>query len=220
MSRGPQSRAEPPHAISGLTHRASLDFEAAQMRQGLAGRHAEHVLADRAAEQPAEAVDHTARFGEEYFQLVEPLAVLAIERIEPRMQSVERVAMSRQDQQVGRQLLEPGNRIKPFAKRIAVGLGHAERDVGADAREHLIAGEEQAVALVEQAGMFRAVARSADDAPVDAADRHGVALLDTAIAHRHRRHDAAEAGPAPPGGLGELFFAPAGADADRGYLVG
>ena len=166
------------------------------MRQGFAGRHAEHVGPDRAAEQAAETVDGAAGFGEEDGEFVESLAVFPIHRVEAGVEAGERVAMAWEDEKVGWQRLELGDRGEPFAQRIGVRFGDAERDVGADPGQDLVAGDEDAAGFVEQARMFGAVARAGGDPPLARADRERVAVLKARVAERERRDDLAEPGPA------------------------
>ncbi|MDD1452439.1 hypothetical protein NHF48_018360 [Sphingomonas sp. H160509] len=95
------------------------------MRKCFAGRHAEDVGADRAAEQAAETVDRAARLAKEDGEFVETLAVFAVHRVEAGVETGERVAVAREDEQVGGQCLELGDRGEPFAQRIGVRFGDA-----------------------------------------------------------------------------------------------
>ena len=124
--------------------------------------------------------------------------------------------MPRQHEQVCRAAcFSLRDRGEPFAQRIGVRLGDAQRHVRADARQHLIAGDQYARGFVEQAGMFRAVAGADDDAPVLPADRQRVAILDPRVAERERRDDPAEAGPAAFAGMRDLRRRPSRARARR-----
>ena len=71
------------------------------MRERFAGRHADHVGADRTAEQLREAINRAARLGHVRDERVEPVAMLLFQRVEPRVEAVERVAVAGQDEQVG-----------------------------------------------------------------------------------------------------------------------
>ncbi len=102
------------------------------MRERFAGRHAEHIGADRAAEQATETVDRAAGFGEEDGEFVEALAVFSVHRVEAGVEAGERVAVAWEDEQVCWQRLELGDRGEPVAQRVGVRFGDAQRDVGAD----------------------------------------------------------------------------------------
>src|SRR3569623_1564328 len=120
LSRGYQGLGPPPPPnaiLTRLTRRATLNLEPAQVRQRLAGRPAEHVLPARAAVQAAEAIGDSARlYADERLELVEPFAMLAVHRVEPRVQARERIAMPRQHEHVGGHFaLQLGDRGEPFA---------------------------------------------------------------------------------------------------------
>ena len=73
------------------------------MRERLARGHAEHVGADRAPEQAPEAIHRATRFGKEYRKFIEPLSVLAVHRVETRVEARKGIAMSGQDEQTLRE---------------------------------------------------------------------------------------------------------------------
>ena len=146
--------------------------------------------------------------------------MFAVHCLEPRVQPRERIAMPRQHQQIVGQRLQLRDRIEPFTERIGIGLGHAERDIGADPRQHLVARDQHLADRIVQARMFGAVARSDDDLPVGRADPQRILILDAREAERHRRHDLPEPGPATRGGMRDLILIPPGRHAHRGHVVG
>ena len=190
------------------------------MRERLARRHAKHVGADRTPEQSPETVDRALRLGEEHLELVEPFAMFAVHRIEPRVQPGERVAMPGQDEQIVGQLLEPRDRIEPFAEWVGSGLGHAERDVRADPRQHLVARDQHLGCRIVEASMFGAVSRSDDDLPLGLPDPQRVAMLDPRVAERQRRHDPAKPCPAAFARMRDLRIVPSSAAPEGEHLVG
>ena len=70
--------------------------------------------------------------------------------------------------------------VEPVLQRIGFRLGRMHRDVGGDARQELVAGDEHVRLGTPQAGMLRRMAVAADDAPGAAADRDRIALDDAA----------------------------------------
>ena len=121
----------PPDAVADLAHRAAFDFEAAEVGERFAGCHADHVEADRAAEQDLEAIDRADRaIGHQVDDRVEPVEMLVAQRVEAGVEAVEGVAVARQDEQVVGELLEFLDRAKPVAERIVVDLADVDRNVG------------------------------------------------------------------------------------------
>src|SRR3546814_109572 len=113
------------------------------------------------------------------------------------VQPLERRAVRGADDHVGRDRAEQFvDRREPFAERVGVGFGDIDRDVRTDPRQHLIARDQHARALVPQARVFGAVTRSGDDAPLLRAHVEDVAVLDPHIGSRQRKDHQAETPPA------------------------
>ncbi|MNO69140.1 hypothetical protein D3C76_599890 [compost metagenome] len=124
------------------------------------------------------------------------------------MQIEKRPLVRRQHQYAVGQAAQVLDGIEPVAQWVGQRLRGMHADGGSDARQHLVAGNQQAVIGGIQAGMLRRVPAADDHLPVAATDVQAAAFLQTAemvqwrrqemgIAH-HREH------------LGTLFIADAG----------
>ncbi len=71
-----------------------------------------------------------------------------------------------------------GERGEVFAKGVGLGFHRLDGDVGRDADEHLVGGEEQAVGRAMQHGLFGGVAAAGVDGKIAAADAEGLVGLE------------------------------------------
>ena len=145
----------------GFTHDLAATDQAVQVREALAGGHAEHVHAHRAAEQHAEHVD--GALGRARVPRARAPGAARGRRssaLQARVQSAERLVVRGQHQHL---ITDPcadrRERLEPVAQRIGVRLGGEHRDVGADARQHLVAGDQQPAAAGRTGTGARASAR-------------------------------------------------------------
>src|SRR3546814_4676503 len=100
--------------------------------------------------------------------------------------------MRRKDEQVVGKRLELRDRGQPVAERVRFGLAEAERYVGRDTRQHLVAGDHQPSRLFDQAGMLGAMATADDHPPVTIADAECVALPHAHEAYRRSEEHTSE----------------------------
>src|SRR3546814_21121596 len=73
-------------------------------------------------------------------QRVKPAAMALVERVQAGVQACEGLAMRRKDEPVVGKRLELRDRGQPVPERVRFGLPVAERYVGRDTRQHLVAG--------------------------------------------------------------------------------
>ena len=140
----------------------------------------EHLLHDR---------KRRGLLGDERRHVVEPRLVMLAQLPQPRVQGAKRQAVRRQHQCIGRQLLEPRQRIQIFLHRIGIRLRRRHDHRRRDMRQHLVAGDQDLVLLAVERGVLGRVAAGSDDAPVALAHGDDVAVLD---AHEFARRPQAE----------------------------
>ncbi|MNC18340.1 hypothetical protein D3C75_662390 [compost metagenome] len=109
------------------------------------------------------------------------------------MQAEERPLVGRQHQQAVRQLGQAVERVQPVAQRVAVRLVDVDTDRRGDARQHLIAGNQQTILGVEQAGVLGRVATADHHLPAAVADRQHAAFLEAVEGGRRRRPEVRRA---------------------------
>ena len=111
----------------------------------------------------------------------QPLAVVFLQLRDPGADAVEGLAVRGQHQGVVGQFREPLDRIEEQLERIAVRVRREDADVGRDARQQHVAGDQHLQFGAIQRGMLGRVAVADDDAPVVVADAHKVSLQETAV---------------------------------------
>ncbi len=129
--------------------------------------------------------------GEHFSESIRVMTMLLPDAL---MQSVKRFAVRRQHQRVGRQHQQSIERTQVARQRIGVGFEIEHADVGRDARQHHVAGDQQTIVLAIQRRMLRRVTEADDDAKdalcMRRSDRDLIAFVDPMKAARHRRHQA------------------------------
>ena len=104
--------------------------------------------------------------------------------------SPERTAVRGQHQRVLGQVGVAVQRTQVQRQRIGVGLVVEHADVGGNARQHHVAGDQHAQVGRVQRGMLGRMTVAHDDAPVAAADTDLITVQDARVARRHGRHQA------------------------------
>ena len=117
----------------------------------------EHLLHDRERRRP---------LGDERRHVVEPRLMMVAQLPQPRMQVAERQAVRRQHQRVGRQRLEPRQRIQIFLHRVGVRPRRRHDHRRRDVRQHLVAGDQDLVLLAVERRMLQRMPARGDDAPL------------------------------------------------------
>src|SRR5581483_3926541 len=186
-------RHEAVHAVgAGVAGEAALAFEVVQVGERLAEGETELVAVELAAEQHRQQVGGGERAGAGGDDLAAARLVVRRQLVDAQMHAAERQVVRRQDNDVGRQLAaQPGERGEVAGERIARRLVRLNADIGRDARQYLVAGDQYAGLFAKQAGMLRGVALADQHPPGAAADRDRAAFADAAIRRRNRRHAAA-----------------------------
>ena len=182
-----------------------------QMRQRLADGEAELHHVQLAGEHRVHHLDASARcLGAIRQDQVQPVLVMLTQIGNALMHTGERRVVRGQHQRVGRQVGKTVEAAEVTRQRVAVGLLRPQRDVGADARQDDVAGDQQPVLRAGETGMLRAMPLADDDLPAAIADADRLAAEHTAIGRRDRLHPFAVASdPFQQGG--HLFRADAGA---------
>ena len=99
-----------------------------QMRQSFTRRQPQNAVVNGAAEQYAKAIDRAPRrFGKQRMEAVETGHMTLLQPVEPRVQSVERLTMRRQDKKIIGQRAEFFDGGEPISQRIALGLWRERR---------------------------------------------------------------------------------------------
>lgn len=181
-----------PAVLAGTALQFSALFEIDQMGDGLA--HGEHRLmgiGDFAGEQHRDQLGGGQRIigagGEE---VVAALAVMLGQFGDAGVDAAEGQAVRGQDQGVCGQFGETLQRCQKPAERIIVAGGGEAADVGRDARQQHVAGDQYAEVGAIQAGVLRGVAKADDDPPVVLADAQQVVVEDAPEGWRDDRHTA------------------------------
>ena len=170
----------------------ALAGKVVQVRQRLAEREAGLVAVEMAAPQDRDHVGGAHRPMAGGSDLGAALVVMRRQFMDSLMDAAERQIVRRQYQNVGRQLpaqLFEGGQIA--GERVALRLVGLHADIGGNARQDLVAGDQDAGLLAEQAGMLGRVPLADQHPPFPPADRDDAALGDAMIGRRHRRHAAA-----------------------------
>ena len=97
------------------------------------------------------------------------------------MQAVERPVVAAEREGVVGQMGEGAGAVQEVLQRVAVGLDELHRDIRGDARQHLVAGNQQFRFGAGEADMLRRMAGADDRLPLALADPDAVAMLDAAI---------------------------------------
>lgn len=120
----------------------------------------------------------------------QPRIVVRAQLVDAFMQPDERPAVRRQHQRVGRQRAQALERRQVHRQRVRLGFGVVDADVGADARQHHVAGDQHAERRAVQRDVLGRVPVAGDAAPVVVADAQRQAVDQPAVLRRHRRHQA------------------------------
>ncbi|MNP33326.1 hypothetical protein D3C76_1265600 [compost metagenome] len=127
--------------------------------QGLAGRQGETggvVVAHCGVEQQREQIDHASGLIQARTQAIQCATGIRLQLLDPHMQATERFVVRRQYQYLIRHATtQRGQGFKPVVHRVGIRLARLHRDIGRDAWQHLVAGNQQLAVCVVQAGMFR-----------------------------------------------------------------
>ena len=182
------------HAAARRCAAASGVHQVFQMRQRLAeGEEQVHPL-QLAAEHVRQQLGRGLRLAAALLDLRELLLVMRRQIVDALVQAVERHAVRRQHQRVGRQRTQSLQRIEIRAQRIRIADVEAVADVGRNRRQHLVAADQHARGCVRQAQMTLRVTVGLQRHPFPAAPTHRVAVgdvtLDLRQAAGHARRSA------------------------------
>ena len=117
--------------------------------------------------------------GQKMAQHVELLRMVFAQLLRARMQPPKHPLMGGQDQRIRRQPLQAAQGVQPQLQRIGLGLDAGDQHVGADARQQLVAGNQDSVLLTIQAGMFRRVPFTNHHTPLPRAQLQAVTPTQT-----------------------------------------
>lgn len=179
------------------------------------------IVVDRPGEQRAEDVYRAlGAVGQASAQPLQAAIMALCEAVQPGVQATKGLPVRRQHQQVVAQRgAQVGDARDPVAQRVGIRLGGEHAHIGRDARQHLVAGDQHAQLVAQQAGMLGRMATADDDPPVVRADVHGLAVADAPKAVGQRMQILAKAAEAGAVDI-ERLFAPAGLAVKADGLVG
>jgi hypothetical protein len=118
------------------------------------------------------------------------LGVVGVQLVDAGVQAAEGAAVRRQHQRVGRQRAEAVDRGEEQPERIGFGRAGHHRDVGRDARQQHVAGNQHAEFRAIQAHVLGRVAVADDGAPVVVADLQHLAVEQAAVGGGNLGHAA------------------------------
>lgn len=121
----------------------------------------------------------------------EAVGVVVAQLADARVQAAKRPPVRGQDQHVFRQRLVLVERGEIQRERIGLGLDVEHADVGGDARQHHVAGDQHAGVFAVERDVLGRVAEAGDDTPAVRADRDDLAVHDAAVLLGHARHQRA-----------------------------
>ena len=122
-------------------------------------------------------------------QLAQLLAVVFAQFLRAGVQAAKHPLVRGQHQRAGRQPLQPRERLQPQLQRVGLGLDAGDQHVGADARQQLVARDQDLVLRAVQAGVLGRMAFADDHAPGARAQRDVVAAAQPVKRLRLRRHE-------------------------------
>ncbi|MNG88146.1 hypothetical protein D3C79_469700 [compost metagenome] len=115
--------------------------------------------------------------------------VVGLQLVKAGVQVAERPLVGRQHQYAVGQAAQVLQRGQPVAQRIGFGLGGMDADRGCDARQHLVAGNQQAVFGGVQAGVLRGMATPDQHLPLAIAEGQPIALAQALVAVEMQRSE-------------------------------
>ena len=160
-----------------------------------------HVIAtgDTAAKQHRKTVHRPFRLGAQRDQFPHIGFVIVDQFLKPEIGAIERLVVGRQNQHILRQhTFQHVTGIEPVLQWIGVRLGRVHRDVGRNARQNLVAGNQDVFFRAIKTSMLWRVTAADNHFPVSSADRDGFAIHNAAEGIRHTidaMPEAAETGP-------------------------
>ena len=152
------------------------------------------VRIDGPRKQRTEGVDHPPWLLRQHFQQALERLVLTIAQMRNAfVQTVKTFIVRGHHQHVVRNvLLQPIERRHPLAHRVGGGLHRVHRHVGRNARQHLVARDQQLLLRVVQAGMFWRMTAPDHHLPIALADADFLAVREPLKAVRQRVDHLAE----------------------------